>query len=113
MGSIGAHRDYLQRGNFHNLDEYDEEILNDQAVSGDEIQSEVRENYTSDLIRTAADLNAVERRINTLLGQSRLTPRQNQELDTLETVLNQRLSAGISNQERRRIRQLLDDLFDR
>ena len=40
MGSLGEHKSYLQQNNFENLDEFDEQVLNDNMIEAQNRQEE-------------------------------------------------------------------------
>lgn len=59
MGSIGEHKQYLQQGNFENLDEFDEQVLND-----NNLQDSAKTPPSEKVRITRTTLNTLQNHIN-------------------------------------------------
>ena len=103
MGSIGEHKKYLQSNNFSNPDEFDEQVLNDNAIAGNEKKS-MFEASTENVDKL---INNIER----LASRSKLTVKQetefNQYISTANTVLQ---AYDLKKRDRRRLQNALNEL---
>ena len=113
MGSLGTHKQYLQQNNFQNLDEYDEQVLNDNVTLPVSTASQQFANgWNFPGIGEQVDrLEAALNRTRTTGGISRIF----KSLREQEAVVNRELAQNNPNNDRnalltyrRRIRQLLN-----
>ena len=104
MGSVGTttegdHKEYLRKGNFENLDEYDEEVLNDKLIKVPENEENVvrgravTDEYVTLLERTAKKIDEDSREGRAFR-------------DTVQNAIYRTNDAGLIN----RLRKILDNL---
>ena len=118
MGSTGsnesAHKAYLQQGNFDTLSEYDEQVLNDAAVSA---------TYTGSPYVNGWDFPGIRDRVNELTRRLDNTNSTNaiasirRALIQQDTIISQNLNENNSNYDRnalltyrRQVRQALNKI---
>ena len=98
MGSLGTHRSYLQQGNFNDLDEFDEEVLNDSAVQNTKSKSSQPDNNTLESRVHAMELTAPRVDVDSREGAQFIRGVKN----LLNTVEDERLQ--------KRLRKILNQL---
>lgn len=102
MGSIGNHREYLEANNFGNLDEFDEQLMNDNTLQTPR---------TSVFDLSDASVDAFVNGAQKLLGADRLTPKQQKELNEIGNQAEQALATrNMSPKSRQKLLDLLDEI---
>lgn len=116
MGSIGEHKSYLQQNNFENLDEFDEQVLNDNMIEAQNRQEEFSGGWDFPGIRDS--INTLEQKLDKTKSHNTVASIYRQ-LVSMDTTIKVQYEAASPMEDknalltyRRRVRQLLRKIED-